>query len=275
MNGETMAARVDAMARQYDIAVLKLSTPAARADRVLPLGSGVEARVGQEVLAIGSALGVLQNTVTRGIVSAIRQTGDATLVQTDAAVNPGNSGGPLLDRSGRVIGITTMGFTDRQGLNFAVAIDHARALLDGRPPAASGQASAPAPGTMRSLSPSLPSETDARRTEGMRAYEQALAALARRADTLENAWRDFRASCYPGRVAGSYDREWFAVFGDRALEGGAAGCSGWLAEFRRQANEVRDGVIGAEEAARQADVYPGFRRDTRRRYRLDYPGWDR
>src|SRR5207237_3250742 len=89
-------------------------------------------RVGQEVIAIGSPLGTLQNTVTRGIVSAIRETGNATLVQTDAAINPGNSGGPLIDRNGAAIGITTMGYMQRQGLNFAVAIDHARALLEGR-----------------------------------------------------------------------------------------------------------------------------------------------
>ena len=78
------------------------------------------------------------------IVSAIRQTGEATLVQTDAAVNPGNSGGPLLDRAGTVIGITTMGYTDRQGLNFAVGIEHAGPLLEGRAPPASLAASSTA-----------------------------------------------------------------------------------------------------------------------------------
>src|SRR4029450_7657154 len=71
---------------------------------VLTLGSVSHARVGQEVIAVGSALGVLSNTVTRGIVSAMRQVGNITLIQTDAAINPGNSGGPLVDRSGGVIG---------------------------------------------------------------------------------------------------------------------------------------------------------------------------
>lgn len=275
MNGETMPARVAQTAPQVDIAVLKLAT-ADRAQTVLTLGSAFDARVGQEVVAIGSALGLLQNTVTRGIVSAVRQTGDATLVQTDAAVNPGNSGGPLLDRAGRVLGITTMGFSGRQGLNFAVAIDHARALLEGKPPSAPQTSSSPATAEMRSLSPSRPSEIEQARTAGMRLYEQAMGQLARRADTLENSWRQFRASCYEGRVARGFDREWFAVFDERAMQGAVSpGCGGWFADFRRQAAEVRDGVIAAEEAARRADVYPGFRRDARRRHRLDYPGWDR
>ncbi len=72
-----------------------------RRSRCCRLGTATTARVGQEVIAIGSALGVLSNTVTRGIVSAVRQVGAVTLIQTDAAINPGNSGGPLVDRDGR------------------------------------------------------------------------------------------------------------------------------------------------------------------------------
>ena len=56
-------------------------------------------------------------------------------MQTDAAVNPGNSGGPMLDRNGAVIGITTMGYKNAEGLNFGVAIDHARDIVDGKQPA--------------------------------------------------------------------------------------------------------------------------------------------
>jgi hypothetical protein len=276
MNGETSSARVASTASEFDIAVLKLST-AAPSQPTLSLGSVTELRVGQEVVAIGSALGMLQNTVTRGIVSGVRQTGDAMLVQTDAAVNPGNSGGPLLDRTGRVIGITTMGFRGSQGLNFAVAIDHARPLLEGR------STSLPRPGTsaavmpsMRSLSPAIPSETEQARTDGMKGYDQTLAQIARRADALENAFRSFRQSCYAGRVNTAFDRQWFALFEDRAMQGAVGpGCGGWLNDVRREANDIRNAVIGAEEDARRADVFPGFRRETRRKYRLDYPGWDR
>ncbi len=99
---------------------------------MIPLGSARTLRPGQEVMAIGSALGMLQNSVTRGVVSGVRESRGATLVQTDTAANPGNSGGPLMDRNGTAIGIITLGITGRQGLNFAVAIDHARDILDGR-----------------------------------------------------------------------------------------------------------------------------------------------
>jgi S1-C subfamily serine protease len=276
MGGETASARVAATASQFDIAVLKVSTPNTSQPTLL-LGSVNDARIGQEVVAIGSALGMLQNTVTRGIVSGVRQTGDATLVQTDAAINPGNSGGPLLDRTGRVIGITTMGFKGSQGLNFAVAIDHARALLEGRysstPPPGSAAAVIP---SMRSLSPALPSETEQARTEGMKMYEETLAQLAKRADALDNAFRSFQQSCYEGRVNAASDRQWFALFDDRSMQGAVApGCGGWFNDVRREANDIRNGVIAAEEEARRSDVYPGFRREARRRYRLDYPGWDR
>ncbi len=274
-SGEVVPARVEATAPQVDIAVLKL--PAIdKTQPVLTLGTTGSVRIGQEVFAIGTALGMLQNTLTRGIVSGIRQTPTATLIQTDAAVNPGNSGGPLLDQDGRVLGIVTMGFTERQGLNFAVAIDHARALLEGRP-AQSGTASTATPAAaMRGLSPTIPSEIDQARAQGVSRYEQAIAQIARRADTLENAWRQYGGSCYKGRTAAGLDREWFTVFNDRSTADIIApGCNRWFADFRRQASEVAAGVIAAEELARQADVYPGVRRDLRRRYRVDYPGWER
>jgi hypothetical protein len=100
-----------------------------------------------------------------------------------------------------------------------------------------------------------------------------MAQLARRADTLENAWRQYGTSCFKGRAAAGLDRAWFVVFDEHGSV--SPGCDRWFADFRRQAAEVAGGVIGAEEMARQADVYPGVRRDTRRRYRLDYPGWER
>src|SRR3989442_9613511 len=100
----------------------------------LALGSAPRVGTGQEAIALGPPLGVFQNTVTRGIVSAVRQMGAVTLVQTDAAINPGNSGGPLLDRAGEGIGITSLNIPSHQGVGFAIAIDHAKSLLDGKLP---------------------------------------------------------------------------------------------------------------------------------------------
>jgi hypothetical protein len=272
-SGPTLTARVEATAPEVDIAVLKIS-PADERQPTLSLGSTADARLGQEVFAIGSALGLLENTLTRGIVSGVRRTGTATLVQTDAAVNPGNSGGPLIDRTGRVLGIITMGFTERQGLNFAVGIDDARAVLGGSPRPVALQA--PASAEIRGLAPTIDSDTDQTRNEGQRAYEAALTQLARRGDALDRSWREFRGSCYEGRVGGAFDREWFALFDQRAMQGAVPpGCGGWFGDMQREATGVRDGVIAAEEAARRSGVFPGVRRDMRRRYRLDHPGWER
>ena len=285
-DGRISDARVVALQTAVDIAVLKVAPPDSN-PTVLPLGSGERARVGQDVVAIGSALGTLQNTVTRGIVSALRRSGDAVLVQTDAAVNPGNSGGPLLDRHGRVIGITTMGYVERQGLNFAVAIEHARPLIEGRlsatsprvPPAASNAARAalPAAGAdVPGLSPAIASETDQARREGLQAYERTLVLAAREADALDDYWQRYRASCHVAAPASRGSHEWFALLDASSVAGTAApACADWLGEIRQQAGRIDAAVQQAEERARRADVFPGARRDSRRRHRLDFDGWDR
>ena len=198
----------------------------------------------------------------------MRQSGSATLVQTDAAINPGNSGGPLLDRNGTAIGVTTMGYTNSQGLNFAVAIDHARALLEGRP---IQMTSAPDfSGGMAGLSPAISSETDRARDDGARLYDQTLAELARRADALDEYWTHFRATCYGGsRVTGVLGREWLAILDDRAMRDPIApDCLSWASDIRRQAGDIKAGVIDADETARRAGVFPGVRRDGLQKYRL-------
>jgi hypothetical protein len=121
-----------------------------------------------------------------------------------------------------------------------------------------------------------PTESETDREAGGRAYEQTIAVLARRADALDGRWRSFKSSCYEGRIAGSFDHEWFAVWDQRAMQGAVSpGCGPSFADIRRQAQDIRDGVLGAEESARQTGVYPGTLRDVRRRHRLDYAGWDR
>ena len=133
----SFAGRVMSVSPGSDLAVIQVERPNP-SQVTLELGSSGRARVGQEVIAIGSALGVLSNTVTRGIVSAVRQVGPVTLVQTDAAINPGNSGGPLLDRQGMVIGVNSMavGRQAGEGVAFAVAIDHVDAAAGQRTRAA-------------------------------------------------------------------------------------------------------------------------------------------
>jgi tetratricopeptide (TPR) repeat protein len=101
---------------ERDLALLRTN---ARTCSFLPLET--DARVGEEVFAIGSPLG-LSDTVTRGIISAFRQTGSGVhYVQIDAALNPGNSGGPLITKRGTVVGVNTLTLKGAQGLNFAVA----------------------------------------------------------------------------------------------------------------------------------------------------------
>ena len=273
-DGTTTSARVDASAPELDIAIVRISN-ADPNQPTLPMGSGMQARPGQEIVALGTPLG-LQNTVTRGIVSAVRAVNGVTLVQTDAAINPGNSGGPLLDRTGTVIGIATMGMRSAvaQGLSFGVAIEHAQGLLAGQRSAATGT---PAASLNQAMSARQgQSEADVARDTSTRNYEQLIAVSARRADDLDSRWRVFKEACYEGKIVGSFEREWFALWDARAMQGAVSpGCGAAFTELKRAADDIRAGVLAAEENARRAGVYPGAQRDIRQRYRLQNPAWDR
>ncbi|MBC8119902.1 MAG: Do family serine endopeptidase [Burkholderiaceae bacterium] len=109
-----------------DVALIKIDATGLPAVRV---GDPNKLRVGEWVIAIGSPFG-LENTVTAGIVSAkSRDTGDfLPFIQTDVAVNPGNSGGPLINMRGEVVGINSQIFTTSgayNGISFAIPIDEA------------------------------------------------------------------------------------------------------------------------------------------------------
>ncbi len=130
-DGRTTEGTVVGFHEATDIAVV--SIPADDDLPTAPLAIGVNTQVGQLAVAMGSPFGFDQ-TVTAGIVSAVdRVVRGVTMVQTDAAVNPGNSGGPLVDSSGRVIGINDVIFTesgDNAGVGFAISIDLAYAVAE-------------------------------------------------------------------------------------------------------------------------------------------------
>jgi S1-C subfamily serine protease len=99
------------------------------------LGTSASLRVGQLVIAIGNPLG-FSSTVSAGVVSALARTMRATtgrlmenIIQSDVALNPGNSGGPLVDSRGRVVGINTAMILGAQGISFSIPIDTARWVL--------------------------------------------------------------------------------------------------------------------------------------------------
>lgn len=136
-NGETEGRSADVIGvdSSTDVALVKI-----RDARDLPaasLGRSGDLRVGDSVVAIGNALDLgATPSVTEGIVSALNRSIDAPgeslsgLIQTDAAINQGNSGGPLVDAQGNVIGVNTAVAGDAQNIGFALAIDNVKPILD-------------------------------------------------------------------------------------------------------------------------------------------------
>lgn len=122
-----------------DVAFLKITDAKGKTLPAAKLGDSSKVEVGQKVVAIGNALGQFQNTVTSGIISGFGRNVEAgnalnsetlqNLFQTDAAINAGNSGGPLVNLNGEVIGINTAVAGEAENIGFAIPINDVKGLV--------------------------------------------------------------------------------------------------------------------------------------------------
>lgn len=137
-NGETYSGNVTWADSDLDLAIVKIN---ASGLNYVTLGNSDEIKLGQEVWAIGNPIGIeFQRTVTSGIISGLDRTikvDDSDkeaymedLIQTDASINSGNSGGPLINSNGQVIGINTVKITSAEGIGFAVPINIIKPVIE-------------------------------------------------------------------------------------------------------------------------------------------------
>ena len=137
-NGETLKGTVQWSDSDLDLAIIKIQ---ANGLKYLELGDSDEAKLGQEVLAIGNPIGIeFQRTVTSGIISGLNRTIKIKdenkesymedLIQTDASINSGNSGGPLINKEGKVLGINSVKITSAEGIGFAIPINILKPIIE-------------------------------------------------------------------------------------------------------------------------------------------------
>ncbi len=137
-DGQKYTAKVLAQDPVQDLAVLRISNANGKTFSPLKLGDSSGIKIGQTAIAIGNALGEFSNTVSVGVVSGLGRTISASdqtgslnetlddIIQTDAAINSGNSGGPLLNLKGEVIGINTAMAQGAENVAFAIPVNYAK-----------------------------------------------------------------------------------------------------------------------------------------------------
>jgi S1-C subfamily serine protease len=257
-SGTTTAADVVTSSAEWDLAVLKAQI-VNHDQPTLALGETADVRIGGEVLAIGSPLG-LRNTVTRGIVSGVRDAKRVNLIQTDAAINPGNSGGPLIDHYGRVIGVNTLKLVGEttEAIGFAVSIHHARALLGPEYVAPSSSAAA----------------AQRKREFSLRKFDEAVLALAKRADAIEDDWRKFKPQCVQGNSEVIAPREWFALTdAPQPIVKSLGRCQTWMPFFVDSARRTKSAIVMYETTAVSGGVEPDELRRVRVKYNMTWGRW--
>jgi len=141
-DGQKYTAKVIALDPVQDLAVIKIQGAEGKIFPAIKLGDSDSIQIGQGAVAIGNALGQFSNTVSVGIVSGLGRTISASdqggsfsetlqgIIQTDAAINSGNSGGPLLNLKGEVIGINTAMAQGAENIGFAIPINTAKRDID-------------------------------------------------------------------------------------------------------------------------------------------------
>jgi len=124
--------KIEAINPFVDLALLKVEDLGQTKIKHVYLGDLDRIRVGEEVFAIGSPMG-MERSVTDGAISIKnREFQGLVYIQTTAPINPGNSGGPLFNLAGEVIGVTNMGYIFLDGLGFAIPIDYVKHFIDNR-----------------------------------------------------------------------------------------------------------------------------------------------
>jgi S1-C subfamily serine protease len=127
-NGQMHQVNIIGYDSEYDVALLKIPGNY----NSLILADSNKAQVGEKVIAIGNPLGI-QFSVSEGIISNLHQpgpTGIQAYIQTDAALNPGNSGGPLINKQGKIIGINNFKISDTEGLGFALESNYLKEIIN-------------------------------------------------------------------------------------------------------------------------------------------------
>jgi serine protease Do len=136
MDGEKLSAKVLSRDPVNDVAILKIEARNKNLP-VIPLGDSSQLELGESVIAAGNALGTFKNSVSLGIISGLSRSVAARdlkkkveelrgLIQTDAAVNPGNSGGPLVNSKGYAVGINVAMVSGAENISFAIPINTAK-----------------------------------------------------------------------------------------------------------------------------------------------------
>jgi hypothetical protein len=235
---------------------------------VVPIGTVNDVHPGREVVAIGSPMG-FDNSVTRGIVSSVRSVENITLIQTDAAINSGNSGGPLVDIDGRVIGVNAAKLYGGESIALAIAIDHVIDLIEGEEPL-----------------PPLPiaAVTDEKDRSKMNTEELARAdftakveRLAKQANDVDSLWDRYQSRC--GRCPSAQDergREWFVIWDrwSRIPDPDSIECQELMSEIGDRAERIGEEMWSAEQQARRDYVDEEVRRFVRRYYEMEWNGWE-